>query len=55
MAFEEGPAGPAGPYPERLRVRQRKREIQRSMTRAGLGLAALTAGAALWAIHKRSK
>jgi len=55
MAFEEGPAGPAGPYPERLRVRQREREIQRSMTRAGLGLAALTAGAALWAIHKRSK
>jgi Fe-S oxidoreductase len=42
------------PYPERSRVLRRQIEIDRSMTRAGIGLAAATAGAALlWALAKR--
>jgi len=41
----EGPA--VGPYPESSRVSQSRAEVRSSMTRAGLGLGALAAGAFL--------
>ena len=53
MALREGPAASEGAYPERARVRRQRTEVQKSMTRAGLGLAALTAGAALWVLSRR--
>jgi hypothetical protein len=54
MALHETPGLVAGAYPERHRVVRRQVEIDRSMTRAGVGLAAVTAGAlALWALTKR--
>jgi FAD/FMN-containing dehydrogenase/Fe-S oxidoreductase len=54
MALRDGPAAFQGAYPERAQVRKRHAEVQKSMTRAGLGLAALTAGtAALWALNRR--
>jgi len=53
MALREGPAGSEGAYPEQARVRRQRTEVQKSMTRAGLGLAALTAGAALWVLSRR--
>jgi FAD/FMN-containing dehydrogenase/Fe-S oxidoreductase len=47
MALREDPARFEGAYPEITQVRRRDAEIRRSMARAGLGLAALTAGATL--------
>jgi len=53
MALREGPSAPVGVYPEQGRVRRRRAEVEKSMTRAGLGLAAITAGTALWALSRR--
>ncbi|MGA8154283.1 MAG: FAD-linked oxidase C-terminal domain-containing protein [Terriglobales bacterium] len=53
MALREGPAGFEGPYPEQVMVKNRQTEVRKSMTRAGLSLAALTAGAALWTLNRR--
>ena len=53
MALGESPTVSEGAYPEQLRVRRRQTEVQKSMTRAGLGLAALAAGASLWALSRR--
>ena len=51
MALREEPAGP---YPERPRVRQRQAEVQRSMKNAALGIGGVVAGAAmLWALSRR--
>jgi FAD/FMN-containing dehydrogenase/Fe-S oxidoreductase len=44
----------AGPYPESVSVGERDTEIRRSMTRAGLGLGAIAAGAGvLWTLSRR--
>jgi Fe-S oxidoreductase len=41
-------------YPERPQVQRRQAEVERSMTRAGLGLAGIVAGGALlWALSRR--
>ena len=53
MALREGPSASGGAYPEQVQVRRRRAEVRKSMTRAGLGLAALTAGTALWALSRR--
>jgi FAD/FMN-containing dehydrogenase/Fe-S oxidoreductase len=44
-----------GPYPESSRVRQREAEVRSSMTRAGLGLGALAAGAFLVWQYSRNR
>ena len=44
-----------GPYPESSRVRQREAEVRSSITRAGLGLGALTAGAFLLWQYSRNR
>jgi FAD/FMN-containing dehydrogenase/Fe-S oxidoreductase len=52
MALEEIPQN-GFPYPESLKSRQREAEVARSMKRAGLGLAACAAGAALlWKMNR---
>jgi hypothetical protein len=44
------PPADAGPFPESAIIRQRDAEVRSSMTRAGLGLSAVAAGAMLlWA------
>ena len=54
MALREGPLEPDGAYPERALVLRRQVEVQRSMKRAGLAVAAVGAGAALlWTIGRR--
>jgi len=53
MALREAPGWVAEAYPERDRVVRRQAEVDRSMTRAGVGLAAVAAGAlALWALGR---
>ena len=53
IALEEEPSQPE-PYPERLRAQRRQVEVNRSMKRAGLAIAAAAAGtAALWALWRR--
>ncbi len=53
MALRDGPTGSDGAYPERDQVERRAAETQRSMTRAGLGLAGVAAGAILlWALMR---
>ena len=47
MALQGGLTGPEEAYPEAVKVQKRRSEIQRSMTRAGVGLAAVGAGALL--------
>jgi hypothetical protein len=47
MALNGPDATTSRPYPESARARRHEREIFQSMKRAGLGLAALTAGGAL--------
>jgi len=52
MALNPEPQVP-GPHPESFSVRQRESEIQSSMRRAGLGLAAAAGGAALlWQLSR---
>ena len=54
MALHETPESIAEPYPEHDRVLRRQVEIDRSMSRAGFGIAAAAAGAALlWALARR--
>jgi FAD/FMN-containing dehydrogenase/Fe-S oxidoreductase len=53
MALREGPSGFEGNYPERAQTQRQQAEIRKSMTGAGLGLAALTAGLALWTLSRR--
>jgi FAD/FMN-containing dehydrogenase/Fe-S oxidoreductase len=54
MAMREGPAGPAGEYPEEPWVLQRNTEVEQSMRRAGVTVAGLVAGAALlWTLFRR--
>jgi FAD/FMN-containing dehydrogenase/Fe-S oxidoreductase len=54
MALIEEGTPESRPYPESARTRQREAEVSDSMKRAGLGLAALTAGTALlWQFSKR--
>jgi FAD/FMN-containing dehydrogenase/Fe-S oxidoreductase len=54
IALREGPQGCAAVYPERARVRGRQAEVDRSMKRAALGLAAVATGVAmLWMIARR--
>jgi FAD/FMN-containing dehydrogenase/Fe-S oxidoreductase len=48
MALHEPDISPSHPYPESARTRQRQAEVFQSMKRAGLGWAALAAGALLW-------
>jgi hypothetical protein len=49
-----GAATPEGGYPERPQVERRRLDVERSMKRAGLCLAAVAAGAAfLWWLRKR--
>jgi FAD/FMN-containing dehydrogenase/Fe-S oxidoreductase len=43
----EGPPAPGDSYPETQRAERRKADLERSMTRAGLGMAGVAAGAAL--------
>lgn len=52
IALREGPDSSKAAYPERAQVQRRQREVEKSMTRAGLGLAAFTAGAALWGLSR---
>jgi Fe-S oxidoreductase len=48
-----GAATPDGSYPEKTRVDRRQTALERSMKRAGLGVAAIAAGAALlWWLRK---
>jgi len=54
MALREGPLGSRGAYPEQANVQRRQAELERSMKRAGLAVAAVAAGAALlWTIGRR--
>ena len=71
MAMEEAPSSSAGEgpfdsrsgqvratrvYPEHDRVLRRQMEVDRSMSRAGMGLAAMAAGAlALWALSRSKR
>ena len=53
MALRE-PSRASESYPERLQVERRQAELERSMRRAGLGVAGLAAGAALlWWLTSR--
>ncbi len=53
MALRQFPGMPVEPYPERVRTALREMEVQRSMKRAGVGLAAVAAGAfAAWAFSR---
>jgi hypothetical protein len=56
MALDEGTAGTAGSYPEKKGVWQREKDVRRSMQRAALGVAGVTAGLALLRvlIHRES-
>jgi len=50
----QGSIPPGGTYPERLRVERRQADLERSMRRAGLGVAGIAAGAALlWWLKSR--
>jgi len=50
----QGSMPPGGTYPERLRVERRQADLERSMRRAGLGVAGIAAGAALlWWLKSR--
>jgi ferric-dicitrate binding protein FerR (iron transport regulator) len=50
----EGPPAPGDSYPETQRAERRKADLERSMTRAGLGMAGVAAGAALlWWLGKK--
>jgi Fe-S oxidoreductase len=53
MALHEPDISPSHPYPESARTRQRQAEVFQSMKRAGLGWAALAAGALLWKASRR--
>jgi FAD/FMN-containing dehydrogenase/Fe-S oxidoreductase len=54
MALQEQVPAPAGSRPEQASVEKREREVRRSMSHAGLGLAAAAAGAAvLWMLARR--
>ena len=53
MALRNGPLGADGARPEEASVRRRNAAVQRSMQRAGLGIAGLAAGAALWMLSRR--
>jgi len=54
MALRNGPLGADGARPEEAYVRRRNAAVQRSMQRAGLGIAGLAAGAAsLWMLSRR--
>jgi Fe-S oxidoreductase len=54
MALRNGPLGADGTRPEEASVRRRNARVQRSMQRAGLGVAGLAAGAAsLWMLSRR--
>jgi hypothetical protein len=54
MALKKGPKGTQGRYPEREMVGRRKTSVERSMKRAGLGLASLAAaGTLFWALNRR--
>ena len=48
-----GPSVPDGSYPEKPQVERRRADLERSMRRAGLGVAGIAAGAALlWWLRK---
>jgi hypothetical protein len=48
-----GPSVPDGSYPEKPQVERREAALERSMKRAGLGVAGIAAGAALlWWLRK---
>jgi hypothetical protein len=48
-----GPSVAEGGYPEKPQVKQRQAELERSMKRAGLGVAGIATGAALlWWLRK---
>ena len=53
MALHQAPDAPPDDYPEQFQVDRRNREARKSMTRAGLGVTAIAAGAALWALRRR--
>jgi len=54
IALREGPIGLAGNRPEEERVRDRQRELERSMRRAGAAVAGVAAGGALlWALLRK--
>ena len=54
MALRNGPLGADGARPEEAYVRRSNAAVQRSMQRAGLGIAGLAAGAAsLWMLSRR--
>jgi hypothetical protein len=56
MALEHGPDGVPGAYPEREVTAQRQAAIHRSMKKACLVLAGVTAGAALfWGFGRRRR
>ena len=49
MAIHAGPSGPDGAYPEAVRIRRQRAEVEGSMRRAGLAIAgAATVSALLW-------
>jgi FAD/FMN-containing dehydrogenase/Fe-S oxidoreductase len=53
MALHDGPAGPAGSYPERRIVREQEAAVRASMRRTSLALAGLAGGAALlWSLSR---
>ncbi|MGA7364573.1 MAG: heterodisulfide reductase-related iron-sulfur binding cluster, partial [Candidatus Sulfotelmatobacter sp.] len=52
---DEAPHSASGPYPESAQARERDAEVFQSMKRAGLGLAAVAAGAALLWEFSRSR
>ncbi len=54
MALREGPLGSRGAFPEQANVQRRQAEVERSMKRAGLAVAAVAAGGVLlWALGRR--
>jgi hypothetical protein len=54
MALTEGPGGREGPFPEQELVHDNQVAVRDSMTKAGLAVAGLAAGAALlWAFNRR--
>jgi Fe-S oxidoreductase len=54
MALTEGPGGREGPFPEQELVHDKQVAVRDSMTKAGLAVAGLAAGAALlWAFNRR--
>ena len=53
MALRNSPLGADGARAEEASGRRRNAAVQRSMQRAGLGIAGLAAGAALWMLSRR--